>query len=375
MLDPRDLALEFYAAVLEGSSLQPQLVAVARALRAEMGFITRIGVVDGAPAGAGEFTPHGIDQDTLADYAAHWLAQDPRAVIAARRPPGVLQFDRLCPPRDFVRSAYWNEFGARRAPGFHTLSASIAEADDVLGVLTLNRPLGGEPFGAEEEAFMTALYPHLRQALVAESRLCLLRARAAALDAGLDALPQGIAVVDAGGRLLHANASLLAMAARRDGLALDRSGLALADARAQAALRHALNLAFAVRAGRIRLLPDGMSLTAPRPSGGLAWAVQVLPLRPGGAGPLGAFAGAVVLVKDPAARRAPSVLLLQRLLGLSPAEAALAAGLAAGQDLAAQARRRGVSRETLRTHLAAIRHKTGCRRQSELVALVLHLTS
>jgi len=49
---------------------------------------------------------------------------------------------------------------------------------------------------------------------------------------------------------------------------------------------------------------------------------------------------------------------------------AAAAALAAGATLADHARKRGVSLETVRSQMASIRRKTGCRRQAELVALV-----
>ncbi|HWL83417.1 MAG TPA: helix-turn-helix transcriptional regulator [Roseomonas sp.] len=377
MLDPRDVALELYGAVLEGGSLEPQLAAVAQALKAETGFISRIALAGEAPTGARAAALHAIEPEILADYETNWLPHDPRVAAALRQPRGVLSFNRLCPPRDFARSMFWNEFGRKKisGSGFHTLSASVAEPEDAIGVLSVHRPQRAEPFGAEEEAFMAALYPHLRRALQAEARLRLSQARAAALDAGLDALPEGVAVIGPRGRLLHANGALREMAALRDGLALSPVGLDLADGAARTALRHALDLVLAVQSGRIRLLPDGTGLSIPRPSGAPPWAAQVLPLRAGIAGPFGDFAGAVVLVVDRARRRAPSAALLQRLLGLSPAEAALAAGLAMGQDLKRQARRRGVSLETLRSHLASIRRKTGCRRQAELVALVLQLSA
>ncbi|MDJ0387909.1 hypothetical protein QMO56_07265 [Roseomonas sp. E05] len=377
MLDPRDLALELYAAVLEGGSLEPQLAVVARALKAETGFVSRIAAAGDAPAEARAAAVFSIDPDILAEYDTHWLPHDPRVAIGLRQPRGVLSFNRLCPPRDFARSMFWNEFGRKKisSSGFHTLSASIAEPDEAVGVLSVHRPQRAEPFGPEEEAFMAALYPHLRRALFAEVRLRLSRAQGAALEAGLEALPQGLAIIGTGGRLLHANAALHAMAAQRDGLALSPAGLTITDAAAQMALRHALDLVLAVQAGRIRLLPDGTGLSIPRPSGAPAWLAQVLPLRAGSSGPFAGFAGAVVLVVDRAKRRAPSAVLLQRLLGLSPAEAMLAAGLAAGHDLQRQAKRRGVSHETLRSQLAAIRRKTGCRRQAELVALVLQLST
>jgi DNA-binding CsgD family transcriptional regulator len=146
------------------------------------------------------------------------------------------------------------------------------------------------------------------------------------------------------------------------------------DASGQAALARALLLALGASAGRLRVLPDSGSLGLRRPSGALPWLVQVLPLRPGRTGAFSAWRGAVMLVTNPAARSTPSVGMLQRLLGLTPAEAGLAAGLVAGRTLAAQAAQRGVSIETLRTHLVGIRRKTGCRRQSELTALLARLS-
>lgn len=198
-------------------------------------------------------------------------------------------------------------------------------------------------------------------------------ARTAAAAAGLDALPLGIAILAARGVLIHANPALEAMAAQRDGFALGNGGLLIGDAAARDALQHAVGLVLAVQSGRIRLLPDGTVLGIRRPSGKPPWLVQVLPVRRDGGEAPGEIPGAVLLVTDTAARRQPSQWLLQKLLGLSPAEAALAAALSAGQNLAEYARRRGVSRETLRSQLAAIRRKTGCRRQADLVALVLRL--
>jgi DNA-binding CsgD family transcriptional regulator len=65
------------------------------------------------------------------------------------------------------------------------------------------------------------------------------------------------------------------------------------------------------------------------------------------------------------------VLKLIQLFGLTRVEARLAARLANGQSVEEIANEFSVSLNTARTHLKSIFNKTGVRRQSELVALLL----
>ncbi|MFC3127045.1 helix-turn-helix transcriptional regulator [Pseudoroseomonas globiformis] len=370
MNDPRELALGLYDDVLQGKPLDGALGRIATALGAQTGFITRLPMQHGRPAAAMDFTRHRIRAEPMEDYSAHWMHLDPRVGVVDWGREGVYNFARLLPRHRFEESAFWREWGRQMEPCFHTVNVIVAEKDDVVAALALHRPPDAEPFDDQDEAFLTALYPHLRQALLAQSRLAGIERQADLREAGLDAVPQGVAVFDAAGGMRHANRVLEKMAAQRDGLALGPEGLLPSDATALANARYALRLALAVAEGRIRLLPDGMHFAIPRPSGRSPFLVQTVPRRDGANG---RAAGAVMVVTDTAARRLPSALTLQRVLGLTPAEADLAAALAGGRTLAQQALKRQVSRETLKTHLATIRRKTGCRRQSDLVALVLRL--
>ena len=60
-------------------------------------------------------------------------------------------------------------------------------------------------------------------------------------------------------------------------------------------------------------------------------------------------------------------------VGKTTTAANLAAALARGLSPAAHAKARRVSVETVRTHLAALRRKTGCRRQAEIALLAARL--
>lgn len=81
----------------------------------------------------------------------------------------------------------------------------------------------------------------------------------------------------------------------------------------------------------------------------------------------------LLVLIDPDICPRPNELTLQRVWGLTPAEATLAAELAQGTAVPDLAKKLGVSRTTVRTHLAAIFAKTHTRRQAALVALLSRL--
>jgi DNA-binding CsgD family transcriptional regulator len=78
-----------------------------------------------------------------------------------------------------------------------------------------------------------------------------------------------------------------------------------------------------------------------------------------------------VLALTPITRpQAPPVELVQSLFDLTPAEALVARSLASGKTVEAIATERGVSVNTVRTHVSRVLAKTGCERQAEVVALL-----
>jgi DNA-binding CsgD family transcriptional regulator len=123
-----------------------------------------------------------------------------------------------------------------------------------------------------------------------------------------------------------------------DPLALGRSLAAAARGE-----RSALALA---RPGR----PALTLLAEPLPTDGLAWVRLML--------------------RDPELE-VPDPRLLQSLFGFTPTEAVVAAGLAQGMDSAELARSLGVQPNTVHSHIKRVLVKSGARRQSRLVSLIL----
>jgi DNA-binding CsgD family transcriptional regulator len=186
------------------------------------------------------------------------------------------------------------------------------------------------------------------------------------VEAGLDAIGQGVAILAADGSLIHANAALRAFVARRDGLALDERGLVSADGSAQSRLRDAVWVALSAAVGTVRVLPHATQIAVPRAKGGAPWLIEVRPLGSGKA------TGVMLVVAEPPGRL-PGAAELGRVLGLDKTEVALALALAAGDSQAALARRRGISPRGLRRQIGRLRDCTGCRSTAELIGLVLSL--
>lgn len=224
------------------------------------------------------------------------------------------------------------------------------------GVVGIHRPCGGAAFGAMERRHLARLLPHLQRAMRIRSHLAPSRLVADAQAAAFDRLQTPTLVLDAEGRLLHANA-------QGESLLRENSSLALSAGRVVAVDPHL--------GCRWRLLVQqaacalGGSLPFER-AGRPPFTALVAPLR--GASP--PDAAVLVLLRDPE-HQVPSPDLLCQLFGLTATEARVAAAIAEGQAPEQIARRMGIGVGTVRSHLRQVLTKTGTHRQNELGALIM----
>jgi DNA-binding CsgD family transcriptional regulator len=373
--DVSGLALGLYEALLDGVGLMPAVLGLANRIGASSHTHHVIGFRQGRPAECVSAGHGGIaGGPALAAYSGYWVRHDPWVHACAELAPGIHDLASRVPAEALRRTRIWNEWARPNDAAFHVLAVPLARHAGTISGLFFHRRESEVPFDGGDRALLEALFPHLQRIFAAAPRLAPARqSPGAAMRAGLDALPDGVALLDADRRLVFVNAALRLMIAQRDGLALAGDGL-LADGAAAPALNRAVTAALAAAYGKVGLLPAAGSVALPRRSGLAPWLVRAVPVLPTAvAEPLRGFRGAMLIVTDSNRRPRPAAALLARLFGLTPAEAALAASLATGRTLTEHAQRRGVSSETARTQLAAIRRKTGCRRQSELAALFARL--
>lgn len=116
------------------------------------------------------------------------------------------------------------------------------------------------------------------------------------------------------------------------------------------------SLTKAARGGRI-------AMSLPRPEmQAMTLSAELLPLAGGHQ--------VLVSLRDPELER-PDPVLLQGLFGLTPTEAQVAAAIALGLDSLELARGMGVQLNTVQAHIKRVLLKSGARRQSQLVSLIL----
>jgi DNA-binding CsgD family transcriptional regulator len=242
-------------------------------------------------------------------------------------------------------------------------------ATGVSASLTLQRPRAAGHAEREDIARFVTLFAHYERAMQTALRLAADGAIGPGWREAVEASPLGIVFIAADGRVVLANDAARRIAGAADGFALSPLGVAALRASDQAVLETLIAQALAV-ARDPRARPGGMMRLARR-SGRTPLHVTVAPL-PRARGMFEPLApAAVVFVSDPDSATGTIEDRLRGLYGLTPAEARLATRLAAGVTLEAAADALSIASPTARTQLAGVFRKTGTRRQSELVRLLL----
>jgi DNA-binding CsgD family transcriptional regulator len=185
---------------------------------------------------------------------------------------------------------------------------------------------------------------------------------AATLADTLDGLGAGLFVVDATGRIVHANASGRAMLHERLVLRDAAGRLAACETGAASALKESL------KAADIDARPTSLPLSA---GVGRHYVAHVLPLasvarRTGASHP--ALAAVLVHKAVIEAHCPPEV--IARIYNLTPSELRVLVAIVEVGGVAETARALGVAQTTVKTHLHRLFGKTGASRQADLVKLV-----
>jgi DNA-binding CsgD family transcriptional regulator len=161
------------------------------------------------------------------------------------------------------------------------------------------------------------------------------------------------------GKVLAANQLIETLSGFIGWRAKDRIGLR--DARADALLLDAITKVDQDDTPSVRSFPVR--------NAGSAMIAHVVPIR-GSARDMFSRCAAMLMLTPVTRPEAPSVEVIRSLFDLTPAEARVARGLAAGQTVKVMAAESGKSTSTVRTHLNAVLAKTGSSRQSDVVALL-----
>jgi DNA-binding CsgD family transcriptional regulator len=220
---------------------------------------------------------------------------------------------------------------------------------------------------AEARRRMRLIVPHLRQALALGRIVDGKTAETAMFADALDGLAAGMFLVDAAGRLVHANASGRALLDERSVLRTSGGKLVATEAKSASALSEIL-----ADAGNGAALPGRGLAVALSARDGAHHVAHVLPVvsgTPRSAGTRSA-AAAALLVHKVALEVASSPEAIARLYGLTPGELRVLGAIVDIGGVPETAEALGIGEATVKTHLHRLFGKTGATRQADLVKLV-----
>lgn len=287
------------------------------------------------------------------------------AMLGGLRERQAVDFFSLMSPQEWLRSDFYNDV-IRPMNGYRALLSVPFRHGTYNSSLSICRPERSEDYTQDEMATFDRIVPHVARAMRTKLQVDESARRLAATLGAFDQFDLGIAIVDRDLKPVVLNRRVEQIIAGSDGLSLSRKGLVASRASdtswLQRLVRHAC-------ADDVRV-PGHYAMRLHRPAGA-AWSVVARRLNNGMAGP-----GVLVALLIEEERRDPrdTAASLIRMFALSPREAALAAELAGGCDLAAAAERLNIAVGTARNYLKAIFAKTRTHRQAELVTLILRAT-
>jgi PAS domain-containing protein len=302
-------------------------------------------------------------------YVDQFSKIDPAPGVFARLAAGTASTsDRILSTEQLTADPFVNEF-FRPIGLVETLGGNLYSDQARFSLIGLQRGPDRPQFDDAEIAKLERLMPHITRALQLRRTFCRTETMSLGLQAALDRLPAGLALLDGDGAALFVNAAMRGIAQRSDGLTLDRMGLPLplnidARRRFEGLLHDVANggAGGVVTIARASGLRDHVMLVAPAPSSAdtLQWEN---PRRN----------GAIVLVHDPASEPRSAQDILEQGLHLPKGAARLVAALAGDDDLKSFAERAGVTIHTARFHLHTALARTGAKTQVELVRLAVRL--
>lgn len=278
---------------------------------------------------------------------------------------------------DFQRTTIYNEV-VKPAGMFYGLVAPLVSLPERQIHFSAGRDLGLADFSDEDVDAAGLIIPHLTTALLARSRLAAAELRARGAYEVLARMDFGVILLDARARPICVNPRAEALAMGGDGLSLschEVSAMLPSDARK---LRAAIAAAVAMNTvardaseaaiGRRASALCSLSRKPPR----RPLVVHVLPV--GATDVLDGISAAtrvILIVMELDRPSSIDPMVLSATFHFTRREAALAALLARGMDLAEAATQLGVGLGTARGYLKQILSKTDTHRQAELVSLLL----
>jgi DNA-binding CsgD family transcriptional regulator len=285
----------------------------------------------------------GVPTAARTPYVEHFATLNPRFPFVLRQSAGHVVWDHQILDEDSMRrDPFYSEFLSHLGLRYF-LGALLEHTSETAALVSVQRTRKQGHVNKREIALMQRLCPHYQRAHDVATRLRTVGERGGVLENALGWLTDGVALLEANGNIVYVNDTLRMFAQNRDAFRIVDRTIEFADPDARRRFDAAL--------GAVQRIGD--------PSSDASLTDFPVPRSYGTA--------IMVMIRDPIHRNTATGQVLQQLFGLTNAEAHLAEALCTGATTGAYARERGVSLNTVYSHLKRIREKTGCKSVSELI--------
>ncbi|MBH3429055.1 helix-turn-helix transcriptional regulator [Pseudomonas alkylphenolica] len=283
----------------------------------------------------------------------------------------VFTVDELMSEAEWVSSSFYllycEPYGCHQM-----LGADIRMPDGSAVRFRINRPRDQPRFSAVDRAMCEMLLPHLRRALHMHSQLDRSESLGSLYSQTISRMAVATFVLDENGSVVQLNSVAREILDSQDGLKVVGGRLeATYPSDNRELLRLVRNAFQRARPGEGGIQgAEAMSISRPSGKVSLGVVVELIPtqeLVEGKGKPT-----VVVYVRDAVSKSLVSNVATSQLYNLTPAETALALELANGLSLEEASEMLNIRRNTARAHLRSIFSKTGVRRQTELVRIMLN---
>jgi DNA-binding CsgD family transcriptional regulator/PAS domain-containing protein len=311
----------------------------------------------------------GWEPDLFAAYNQHFVAVNPWIPGLGKRPIGqVVPAEFMLPRADLMKTEFYQDF-LTRAKLDSGVGVTVQQDGTRYLIVSVLFPHSLAERDPDTIDRLQRLAPHLQRVAQLNRQFAGIETRAVAAEAALQHLATALLIVDAAGRVAYHSQAAASVIAAADGLIIVSNRLAAIDPGETQALRQLV--VAAVQAPREVTAAPGGVIRIRRQSARPDYQVLVAPLgetmfASGLSEPM-----AAVFIRDPDMPATTPTEWLQRLHGLTPAEARVMQALLNGDPLKRMAEHFHVGTETLRTQLKAIYRKTDTCNQAELIHLGL----
>jgi DNA-binding CsgD family transcriptional regulator/PAS domain-containing protein len=283
----------------------------------------------------------------------------------------VFTVDELMSEAEWVSSSFYLLF-CQPHNCYQMLGADIRMPDGCTVRFRINRPRDQARFSTVERTMCAMLLPHLRRSLHMHSLLDRSESLGNLYSQTISRMAVATVVLDENGSVVQLNSVAREILASKDGLKVVGGRLeATYPSDNRELLRLVRNAFQRARQGGAGLqVAEATSISRPSGKVSLGVVVELIPsqeLVEGKGKPT-----VVVYVRDAVSKSLMSNVVTSQLYNLTPAETALALELANGLSLEEASETLNIRRNTARAHLRSIFSKTGVRRQTELVRIMLN---